>query len=257
MDFICVIPARERSKRLPRKLLIKISGREIINHTVLACLRSDAKNVFVATDSRKIKKAVEDFSSALPEELKNKLEVRIIRGSKIKTGSDRVGELIRRLELEGRDPPEIVVNVQGDEPMITPSIINSVAHALERDKRADIATYGFWSSSRSELENPNRVKIVVDSEFFAIYFSRSPVPSGAKRYVIHTGIYAFRKESLRRFLNLPQTKNEKTERLEQLRALENGMRIKVLIGRRKLVPVDTRKDLKLILSTGKRKTPAK
>lgn len=245
--FFCVIPARENSKRLPRKLLLEVFGKPVVVHTALACLKSEAKKVFVATDSRDIKRAVEDFCLS-NRALSNKIEVRMVRGRNIKTGSDRVGELIRSLESEGVEIPDVVVNVQGDEPLITPDIINSVARELFADKRADISTYGFWSADEKEYRNPNRVKIVLGKDNFALYFSRAPIPFGAKRYIIHTGIYAFRTDVLKLFLILKQTENEKTERLEQLRAIDNGIRIKVVVGRRKLIPIDTIEDLRIVRS---------
>lgn len=242
MEFFCVIPAREKSKRLPRKLLYNISGKPVILYTVSACLLSKAKKVFVATDSKQIKDNLMRFFHSYN---KNKLEVHIVKGKEIKSGSDRVGKLIKILSKNYRIP-EVVVNVQGDEPLITPSIINSVALSLMRDKNADICTYGFWSSDPKEINNPNRVKIVVDSRNYAIYFSRSPVPYGAKKFIIHAGIYAFRLESLYKFLKTNQSVIEKVERLEQLRAIDNGMKIKVVIGRKKLFPVDTPEDLKIV-----------
>ncbi|MCS7213624.1 MAG: 3-deoxy-manno-octulosonate cytidylyltransferase [Candidatus Calescibacterium sp.] len=245
-DFFCVIPAREDSKRFPKKLLFKMFGKEIIIHTVYACARSRAQKVFVATDSEIINELITNFKNTLKSEVGEKIETKIVRGKKIKSGSDRVGELIRILRIGGAKIPDIIVNVQGDEPLITPSIINSVADFLAENNEADISTYGFWSDDKREYENPNRVKIVIGKDNFALYFSRSPIPFGAKKYVIHSGIYAFRLNSLEKFLSLKQTHNEKTEKLEQLRALDNGMKIRVLVGKKKLIPVDTPEDVKNI-----------
>lgn len=246
IDFFCVVPARENSKRLPKKLLLRLFGREVLIHTVSACIKSKARKVFVATDSQRIKEVVEDFRNSSPKHLSEKLEVRIVRGKDIRSGSDRVGKLIQILKREGVKIPSVVVNVQGDEPLITPHVINSVVLSLVRDKRSDIATYGFLSSEETEYMNPNRVKIVVDSDNFAIYFSRSQIPFRAKKYIIHGGIYAFRTGALFKFLKMKQTQNEKTEKLEQLRAIDNGMKIKVFIGSTKLIPVDTNQDVKTI-----------
>lgn len=250
-DFFCVVPARENSKRLPRKLLLKLFGREVLIHTVSSCIRSRAKKVFVATDSDRIKNTVLRFKDSLPRNLAEKLDVFVVRGKDIKSGSDRVGKLIQILKQEGVKIPGIVVNVQGDEPLITPHIINSVVLSLARDKRADIATYGFWSSEKTEYMNPNRVKIVVDPQGFAIYFSRSQIPFGAEKYILHAGIYAFRTDALFKFLKMKQTENEKKEKLEQLRAIDNGMKIKVFVGSKKLIPVDTHQDIKTIIKSAK------
>lgn len=243
-NFICVIPAREKSKRFPSKLIKYLDRFPVIFYVVLACAKSKAKNVFVATDSPKIKKEIEKSlqKSKIPKKLKDKIKIKIVKGRKIKSGTDRVAELVKR-ELKSKST-EIIVNVQGDEPLITPEIINKVAHALAKDKNADIATYGFISQEKNEIENPNRVKIAVSEKGnYALYFSRSPIPYGAKKFIIHTGIYAFREKSLIRFASLKPTENEKTEKLEQLRALDNGMKIKMVIGKKKLLPIDTPQDL--------------
>jgi len=249
MDFICVIPAREGSTRFPGKLIEDLWGEPVVFHVICSCAKSYAQKVFLATDSEKIKEKIESSilrSKKLSQYQKNKISIRIVKERSIKTGTDRVAHLIRILEEEGEKVPEIVVNVQGDEPLISPEIINKVAKALSDDTQASISTYGFLSKDLHEFRNPNRVKIVVSQNGDAIYFSRSPIPYGAKNFIIHTGIYAFRKDKLLKFSSLPQSKNEALEKLEQLRAIDNGMKIKVLVGKKKLFPVDTEKDLKFL-----------
>jgi len=249
VDFICVIPAREGSTRFPGKLIEDLWGEPVVFHVICSCAKSHAQKVFLATDSEKIKEKIESSilrSKKLSQYQKNKVSIRIVKERSIKTGTDRVAHLIRMLEGEGEKVPEIVVNVQGDEPLISPEIINKVAEALADDTQASISTYGFLSKDLHEFRNPNRVKIVVSQNGDAIYFSRSPIPYGAKNFIIHTGIYAFRKDKLLKFSSLPQSKNEALEKLEQLRAIDNGMKIKVLVGKKKLFPVDTEKDLKFL-----------
>jgi len=280
MGFICVIPAREKSKRFPYKLLAEINGEKVITKVVESCAKSLAEEVIVATDSMKIKKVVDEFAEKKKKEGKKwalKIKSEIVRGKDIKSGTDRVAKYIfekRKIKSENKGyeksdnaegnskdgenkVPEIIVNVQGDEALITPEIINKVAKALEEDEKADISTYGFVSEDKKEIENPNRVKIVVSQEGYALYFSRSPIPYSSKSYIIHTGIYAFRKNSLLKFSKLKPTQNEKTEKLEQLRALDNGMKIKIVIGRKKLIPVDTKEDLKEIMKIIKNKNSTK
>jgi 3-deoxy-manno-octulosonate cytidylyltransferase (CMP-KDO synthetase) len=257
IDFICVVPAREGSTRFPGKLIEDLWGEPVVFHVLCACAKSDAQKVFLATDSERIKEKVETSvlkTRKLSQSEKSKISVRIIRGKNIKSGTDRVSELIKILQDEDQNLPEIVVNVQGDEPLISPKIINAVVKALEEDKEASISTYGFLSSDADEFKNPNRVKIAVSQNGYAIYFSRAPIPYGAKKFIIHGGIYAFRKSELLKFSNLPQSKNEVLERLEQLRAIDNGMKIKVVVGKKKLFPVDTKEDLKFLRKLKKFKT---
>jgi 3-deoxy-manno-octulosonate cytidylyltransferase (CMP-KDO synthetase) len=248
-DFICVVPARESSKRFPGKLIEDLWGEPVVFHVLCACAKSEAQKVFLATDSGRIKEKSE-FSISKTKKLtqseKAKIFVRIVKGKNIKSGTDRVAELVRILQEENQNVPEIVVNVQGDEPLISPKIINGVVRVLAEDKQASISTYGFLSSDMDEFKNPNRVKIVVSQNGYAIYFSRAPIPYGAKNFIIHAGIYAFRKSELLKFSNLPQSKNEVLEKLEQLRAIDNEMKIKVLVGKKKLFPVDTEEDLKFL-----------
>ncbi len=239
MTFVCVIPAREKSKRFPGKLLKPLMGKPVILHVLEACIKSDAKKVFVATDSENIKRVVSAWAKNIDR--KEKVIVEIVRGREIRSGTDRVAKLVRK-RVRGAD---IVVNVQGDEPLITPYIINKVAFSLYSDKNADISTYGFISDD-NEAENINRVKIVVDRKSYAIYFSRAKIPFGSSKWIIHSGIYAFRLWTLLKFAKLPPSSNEKSERLEQLRAIDNNMKIKVVIGRRKLISVDTEEDIRKI-----------
>ena len=255
MRFICVIPAREKSRRFPRKLLAEINGQKIITKVVENCAKSLAEEVIVATDSLHIKKVVDKFVENKKKEGKTwaeKIRSEIVKGKGIKSGTDRVARYISMYEKRsGKKERRIIVNVQGDEPFITPGIINKTVMTMEEDKEAEISTYGFISEDKKEIMNPNRVKIVVSPFGYAVYFSRSPVPHGGTKYIIHTGIYVFRPEALMKFACLKPTKNEKTEKLEQLRAIDNGMKIKVVIGITKTISVDTKEDLEKIKSVQK------
>ncbi len=244
-NFICAIPAREKSKRFPGKIIYKINEIPLIIYVIKSCLRSSAKKVIVATDSQNVKKVISEYIPTHP-----KLAIKIIKGRNIKTGTDRVAELVKRIKIKNN---EIIVNVQGDEPLMSPEIINKVASELKKDKKADISTYGFITQNRAEIENPNRVKIVIDRNSYALYFSRNPIPYGSRKYLIHTGIYAFRKKSLLKFTSLETSKNEISEKLEQLRALDNSMKIKVVVGEKRTHPVDTEDDIKEVLKLIRKK----
>jgi 3-deoxy-manno-octulosonate cytidylyltransferase (CMP-KDO synthetase) len=161
------------------------------------------------------------------------------------TGTDRAAEVARRTDADA------FINVQGDEPEIDPAVIDAVT-ALLQDDRADVATMAVRSSDRARFLDPNTVKVVTDREGFALYFSRSPLPggkkleqwagSGAFSFLIHVGLYGFRRDFLMRFAELPGSPLEELESLEQLRALENGYRIKVGIAKEEPVGVDTPDD---------------
>jgi len=252
-NVIAIIPARYASVRLPGKLLLEIAGKPLILHTLGQAKKArSVSRVIVATDDEQIFDAVE----------KNGDEV-VMTSSDHVSGSDRVAAVAENLP-EG----SIIVNVQGDEPMISPDTIDAAVEALINDEKADIATTcepitGLWD----ELLNGNVVKVVTSGDGNALYFSRSPMPwpreaslrhNGNPNVAIeaepellglfrkHTGLYVYRREYLLKFTKLPQSRLEKIEMLEQLRALENGARIKVVEVNERSIGVDTPEDFELV-----------
>ena len=233
MGFKVVIPARYSSTRLPAKPLVDLGGRPMIQWVVDAACRSAAEEVLVATDDERIAAAVRD-----PRAPARSLAV-TTRGDH-QSGTDRIAEVAQTRGWDGRT---IVVNVQGDEPQLPPELIDQVASLLERHGDADIATLCTPIGSVHEFLDPNVVKVVTGRGCIALYFSRAPIPwhrdgaahglasqtsiLGAQR---HLGIYAYRVESLRTLTSMPPSDLEVTEKLEQLRALQAGMRIVVGIA---------------------------
>jgi len=233
MGFKVVIPARYSSTRLPAKPLVDLGGRPMIQWVVDAACRSAADEVLVATDDERIAAAVRD-----PRAPARSLAV-MTRGDH-QSGTDRIAEVAQTRGWDGRT---IVVNVQGDEPQLPPELIDQVASLLERHGDADIATLCTPIGSVHEFLDPNVVKVVTGRGCIALYFSRAPIPwhrdgaahglasqtsiLGAQR---HLGIYAYRVESLRTLTSMPPSDLEVTEKLEQLRALQAGMRIVVGIA---------------------------
>ncbi|NIO03046.1 MAG: 3-deoxy-manno-octulosonate cytidylyltransferase [Proteobacteria bacterium] len=216
MRAIGVIPARFRSKRFEGKVLADLCGQPIIQHVYeRACKASLLDKVLVATDDQRIRLAVAAFGGEA-----------VMTSPDHPSGTDRIAEAIRGLDVE------VVVNIQGDEPLIEPSAIDSVARPLFDDRSIPMATLMRVISDTQDLENPNVVKVVTDKNGFALYFSRStiPYPRDLVDYPVygHIGVYAYRKDFLLSFVKLEPSGLEKMERLEQLRALENGFRIKVL-----------------------------
>lgn len=233
-SFSIVLPARYASTRFPGKPLAKIAGRPLIEWVYRRALEIDgAQSLIVATDDERIARCVRDFGGEA-----------VMTGDGHATGTDRVAEVARSLSCD------VVVNLQGDEPVFDPDMVTAMVARLD-DSGVDIATACHPIGDQAELENPNVVKVVLRGDGSALYFSRAPIPAGALDGsgavpMRHVGVYAFRREALLRFASLPRTPLEQTERLEQLRALENGMTITVVVVEGATVGVDVPEDLKTV-----------
>ena len=226
-----IIPARYGSSRLEGKPLIKVEGNPIIQWVYEKAQAAKlADMIIVATDDERIFNAVKDFGGNVE-----------MTSTEHKCGSDRIKEVVMR-------HPEIdyIVNLQGDEPLIKSKSIDEVIKNVKDDVSADISTL-IRKITPEEAENPNLVKCVIDNSGFAMYFSRSKIPfernpiSG--NFYGHLGIYGYKRDALIKMTSLPQTPLEKTESLEQLRALENGMKIKTSVVDFVPVGIDTAEDL--------------
>ena len=226
--FIVAIPARYASTRLPGKALLPIAGEPMVLHVARRALAAGAAQVVVATDDRRIADVLRPAA----------VTVLMTRGDH-QSGTDRLAECVEQL---GWPDSTIVVNLQGDEPLAPPSGVRAVAHALA-DSNAPMATLAAPISGTHELFDPNCVKVVVDRQGHALYFSRAPLPWArdafatsretlppAGTFLRHIGIYAYRAGFLREFARLAPTPLEQTEALEQLRALEHGHRIAVRLA---------------------------
>ena len=236
MDFSVIIPARYASSRLPAKLLEDINGKSLIEHTYLNALQSSAKRVIIATDDKRIYSVARDFNADV-----------CMTSIDHKSGTSRLSEVVVNLEF---DDDEIVVNVQGDEPMLSSEVIDQVACNLIQSEM-HVATLCEKIESESLYFDPNCVKVVYSSSAKALYFSRSPIPAFRNNEEIdlsiccrHIGIYAYRSETLKKFTNLDQTETEKKFKLEQLRALDNNIAIKILITNFQHRSIDIENDLK-------------
>ena len=226
-----IIPARYGSSRLEGKPLIKVEGKPIIQWVYEKANQSKlADMIIVATDDERIFDAVKSFGGNVEMTSVNH-----------KCGSDRIKEVVMR-------HPEIsyIVNLQGDEPLIKPESIDEVIREIKGDLSADISTL-IREITAEEAENPNLVKCVIDNCGFALYFSRSKIPfernDGKSLFYGHLGIYGYKREALIKMTELPQSSYEQSESLEQLRALQNGMKIKTSIVDFIPVGIDTIEDL--------------
>lgn len=226
-----IIPARYGSSRLEGKPLIEVCGKPIIQWVYEKAQQAKlADIIIVATDDQRIYDAVKSFGGNVE-----------MTSNEHKCGSDRIKEVVMR-------HPEIsyIVNLQGDEPLIKPESIDEVAKNVKEDRYADISTL-IRKITPDEAENPNLVKCVVDNLGFAMYFSRSKIPFernvGKSDFYGHLGIYGYKREALIKMTELPQSSYELSESLEQLRALQNGMKIKTSVVNFIPVGIDTIEDL--------------
>jgi 3-deoxy-manno-octulosonate cytidylyltransferase (CMP-KDO synthetase) len=234
--FIAVIPARLASTRLPRKPLADIGGAPMVVRVAQQAAKSSASQVVVATDSDEIIHVCQQHQIAV-----------IKTSTAHPTGTDRLSELV---VMRGLSDEAIVVNVQGDEPFIPPELINQVAQALADHPDCAIATAAVAIEDASEIHNPNVVKVVLDANGQALYFSRAAIPfqrdglEPSIPYLRHLGIYAYKVHFLKAFAGLPPAPIEKMEALEQLRALYNGYKIHVQVYHEVPPPgIDTPEDL--------------
>jgi 3-deoxy-manno-octulosonate cytidylyltransferase (CMP-KDO synthetase) len=226
-----IIPARYGSSRLEGKPLLEVAGKPVIQWVYEKAQMSKLADVIiVATDDKRIYDCVTGFGG-----------VAEMTSTDHKSGSDRIMEVVSR-------HPEIdyICNLQGDEPLIKPESIDAVIKNVIEDDKADISTL-IREINNEEANNPNLVKCVTDNNGFALYFSRSKIPyernSGIATFYGHLGIYGYKRKALEAMTSLPQTMLEKTESLEQLRALENGMKIKTSVVDFVPVGIDTKEDL--------------
>ena len=245
MSFKVVIPARLGSTRLPRKVLLEAAGKPVVRHVWEACRRSGAEEVIVATDSDEVLAACQAFGA----------DARMTAATH-GSGTDRINEIAR---AAGWTPETIVVNVQGDEPLMPPALVRRAAELLDTDREAHIASLCHPLHGLDEWLNPNVVKVVMDRRGYALYFSRAPIPwrrDGATRAeprlpeglaFRHIGLYAYRVAALAEFSGLAASPLEECEALEQLRALTHGLRIRM--GVTDQPPprgVDTEEDLRAV-----------
>jgi len=249
VDFTVVIPARYASTRLPGKMLLAMGGKPMIQHVYERACESGAQRVIIATDNQAIVEAAGKFDADV-----------VLTSESHQSGTERIAEVVEKLKL---DDETVIVNVQGDEPLMEPGIVKSVAENLTTHMQASIATVATPIKLPDEFHNPDVVKVVLDHNDYALYFSRAPIPWPRDQYqgkgnkdfkdqdltqlgvtlYRHIGIYAYTARFVKAYVKLPQSSLEKTESLEQLRALSNGYRISVMVTQKFSGPgVDSKDD---------------
>lgn len=234
MKIIAMIPARYSASRFPGKLMKDLGGKPVILRTYEATVATQLfDDVYVVTDSDVIFKTITDANGKA-----------IMSKKEHDCGSDRIAEAVEDLDVD------IVINVQGDEPFIDKISLKKLIDVFKNDpqKNIDLASLKVRLKEKEEIENPNNVKVIVDKEGFALYFSRSPIPFARNKetdvsYYKHIGVYAFRKSTLIDFFQTPKTPLELAEKIEGIRYLEVGKRIKMIETKNLTIGIDTPEDL--------------
>ncbi|MFH1824980.1 MAG: 3-deoxy-manno-octulosonate cytidylyltransferase [Candidatus Firestonebacteria bacterium] len=236
MKVIGVIPARFASERFPGKVLVNISGKPMIWWVWNSARKSKIlEEIFVATDDIKIYDLVRSFGGKA-----------IITNKSHESGTDRIAEAVKKIKAD------IVVNIQGDEPLIKPEMIDEAVSPFFEDKNIYMSTLICKIQDKKILFDDNMVKVAIDKNGYVLYFSRSIIPSLVRTnkfdfFYKHIGVYVYKKDFLLKFVGLKQSRLENIEKLEQLRVLENGYKIKAVITPYDTIPVDTLNDLKKVI----------
>ena len=234
-SVLAIIPARYQSTRLPGKALADIAGRPMIEHVYRRASRAKSVDaVLIATDDDRIAEAAAAFDATA-----------VMTRASHRSGTDRLAEIAAAV------PCELIVNVQGDEPLLDPAVIDAVVAPMLRDRSIEMGTASRRLRDAAELNNPHMVKVVCDRNGFALFFSRAPVPYGREQSAldaarIHIGLYVYRRSTLLRLAQLSPTPLEQLEALEQLRALEHGIRIHVVDTDYTSAEVNTPEDLERV-----------
>jgi 3-deoxy-manno-octulosonate cytidylyltransferase (CMP-KDO synthetase) len=235
LKFQVIIPARYASTRFPGKPLAELAGRPMVVHVCERATKSGAAGVHVATDDERIAQTVRAHGHSV-----------VMTRSDHPSGTDRLAEAAKKLKLKDGD---VVVNVQGDEPLISPKLIARVARILGK-RKAEVSTACHAIHDEASLASPNVVKVALDRKGYALYFSRSRIPfprEGNPDCYRHAGIYGYRVSFLKRYARLKPAPLEKAEALEQLRVLWHGFRIAVVVSETDIPPgVDTPQDLEAV-----------
>lgn len=233
---VILIPARLNSSRFPRKILEPIDGKPLIVHVLERAQRANICECYVACCCEEVKQIVENYGGKA-----------IVTDPDLPSGTDRIFAALETLS----NKPQYFINLQGDTPVFYESILADILHILQNNSDIDMTTPVVLQTNPNELANENTVKVVFNNmeqhiPGKAIYFSRSAIPNGSKWFYSHIGVYAYRYSALKNFVNLPQSFLEKAERLEQLRAIQNGINVWAVPVKGKAISVDVREDLQKV-----------
>ncbi len=233
---IAIIPARYASERFPGKPLAEIAGKPMIQRVYEQTSSADVLQTIVATDDDRILQCVKSFGGTA-----------VMTSPDHTTGSDRIAEVIEDIDTD------IIVNVQADEPLVSISVINELITVMKQQEHVEMGTIAVpFCPDNNDCHDPNTVKVVIDKDKFALYFSRAAIPyfrdntDNAAQPLKHWGIYAYKTRFLKQFVKWPRSNLERAEKLEQLRALEHGVKISVIITDNDTIGVDVPEDIKRV-----------
>lgn len=236
MKTIVMIPARLQSSRLPEKVLIDIKGKTMLQRVFERVQKAKQKKIideiYIATDSKKIQKEVLKFTKNV-----------VMTSSKHSSGTDRIAEAVQKIDCD------YIINVQGDEPLVEVTLIEKLVNALQNNQ-TEFVTAAYLLLSEKQILDPAKVKVVLNQQQQAIYFSRAAIPYSKDyqaQYYCHIGIYGYSRKFLLHFTKLPRTSLEKCEKLEQLRAIQMGYAISVVLTKKPSFGIDTPEDARKIL----------
>jgi len=235
MKVQVIIPSRIGSTRLPEKNIQDICGKPMVVRVCDQVAKANVGEVIVACDHEKAKKVIEEYGYTA-----------IMTDPELPSGSDRIYAAMKEMEARTGEKADIIINVQGDEPLTPPELITDTVNAFKENDWIDVLTYAHPIDKEDDLNNPNMVKLVTDENNKAHYFSRSLIPHGAKIAKRHIGFYAYKRDALEKFVKSPQSPLEVQEKLEQLRGLDIGLKYYVAMTHQAPIGVDTKEDLEMV-----------
>lgn len=235
MNVLVMIPSRMASTRFPNKPLADIGGKPMVVRVLEQAVKAAVGDVYVAAGDAEIVQAVEAHGGKA-----------ILTDAALANGSDRIWQGVRRLMAQGAPKPDIVINAQGDEPLLPPELLVETVKVFRQKPEVDVVTFAHPITDEADITNPTKVKIAMSGQKRALYFSRSPIPHGAATMHRHIGFYGYRYAALERYVNAPVGELENIEKLEQLRGLEIGLHYLVLETHHEPIGVDTPADLEAV-----------
>lgn len=240
MSVLVMIPSRMASTRFPNKPLADIGGKPMVVRVMEQAMKARVGDVYVAAGDQVIVDEVEKHGGKA-----------VLTDADLANGSDRIWQGVQRLMKQGAPQPEIVINAQGDEPLLPPELLTETVRVFGERKDVDVVTFAHPIGDEADISNPTKVKIAMTSDGRALYFSRSPIPHGASTMRRHIGFYGYRYAALERYVKAPVGELETVEKLEQLRGLEIGLRYYVAMTHHEPIGVDTPADLEAVLRLNK------
>lgn len=236
MQVVVMVPSRMAATRFPGKPLADVGGKPMVVRVMEQAEKAKVGEVWVAAGDEEIVRAVEAHGGKA-----------VLTDAALPNGSERIWQGVQRLMARGMAKPEIIINAQGDEPLLPPELLTETVRIFKERKDIDVVTFAHEMRDEAEKNNPTKVKIAMTGDGRALYFSRSPIPHGAAVMARHIGFYGYRYEALARYVSAPVGELETLEKLEQLRGLELGLRYFVGWTKHEPIGVDTPADLDAVL----------